>query len=74
MDFCCKSALTFENKLFADVLNVFMNEFKANSILITEELVTRPEVILFVSQSEEEKAVKNILHWASSLWLRKNYY
>ena len=72
--FCCKSVLTF-NKLFAEVLNVFMNEFKANSILITEELVTRPEGILFVSQSGEEKAaekaVKNILHLASSLWLRK---
>ena len=42
MDFCCKSALTFENKMFAEVSIVsdselFMNEFKASSILITEE-------------------------------------
>ena len=37
--------------------------------------MTRPEGILFVSQSEEkkaaEKAVQNILHWASSLMKHK---
>ena len=54
MDFSRESAMTFDNEMFAEVLNVsdsklFMNEFKdrVRSILIwEEELVNRLEYVL----------------------------